>query len=108
MPFADLKRQDGHQTKSIYGYDHMWEVEISPDVQDFLNKLDKPVKERLQKGLKKLKTENPFHYLEHLENKDCYKFRIGEYRALVDVDFAHNVLKVQVLDHRSVIYKRKH
>ena len=66
----------------------MWEVIISPDVQSFLTKLDQQLAELLQKGLRKLKTDDPFHYLEHFEGKDYYKFRIGDYRALIDVDFS--------------------
>lgn len=85
----------------------MWDIFLSPDVQHFLNKQDKQVAERLRKGLEKLKTENPFHYLEHYESQEYYKYRIGEHRALIDVDFENKILKVQVLDHRSVIYKRK-
>lgn len=85
----------------------MWDVVLSPDVQDFLKKSDKQVETRLRKGLEKLKTENPFHYLEHYEGKEYYKYRIGEYRALVDVDFGKKLIKVQVLDHRSGIYKNR-
>lgn len=85
----------------------MWDVYLSPDIQNFLNKQDKHIAERIKKGLQKLKTENPFHYLEHFEDRGYYKYRIGEYRALVDVDFENKILKVQVLDHRRVIYKRK-
>ncbi|MBI2670645.1 type II toxin-antitoxin system RelE/ParE family toxin [Candidatus Woesearchaeota archaeon] len=85
----------------------MWDVYLSPDIQNFLNKQDKHIAERIKKGLQKLKTENPFHYLEHFEGRGYYKYRIGEYRALVDVDFENKILKVQVLDHRRVIYKRK-
>ena len=86
----------------------MWDVFLSPDVQDFLNKQDKHMSERLRKGLEKLKTENPFHYLEHFEDQDHYKYRIGDYRALVDIDCENKILRVQVLDHRSAIYKKKH
>ena len=85
----------------------MWEVYLAPDVQNFLKKQDKHIEERIKKGLEKLKTENPFHYLEHFEGENYYKFRIGEYRALIDVDFQNKILKVQVLDNRSVIYKQK-
>lgn len=85
----------------------MWNVLLSLDVQDFLSKSDKQVDIRLRKGLEKLKTDNPFHYLEHYEGKDYYKYRIGEYRALVDVDFGNKIVKVQVLDHRRVIYKNR-
>lgn len=85
----------------------MWKVYLSPDAQNFLKKLDKHLEERIKKGLKKLETDNPFHYLEHFESENYYKFRIGEYRALIDIDFQNKILKVQVLDNRSVIYKKK-
>ena len=84
----------------------MWDVVLSPDVQNFLKKSDKHIEIRLRKGLEKLKTENPFHYLEHYEGKDYYKYRIGEYRALVDIDFGKKIIKILVLEHRSIIYKR--
>lgn len=84
----------------------MWSVILSPDVQTFLSKQDKHQEERLRKGLKKLICDNPFHFLEHFEGHDHYKFRIGDYRALVDADFSRKILKIQVLDHRSIIYKR--
>jgi len=86
----------------------MWKVLLSPDAQNFLNKKDRHITERIKKGLEKLKTENPFHYLEHYEGQDYYKFRIGDYRALIDIDFQNKIIKIQVLDNRGVIYKRKH
>jgi len=86
----------------------MWKVLLSPDAQNFLNKKDRHIVERIKKGLEKLKTENPFHYLEHYEGQDYYKFRIGDYRALIDIDFQNKIIKIQVLDNRGVIYKRKH
>ena len=86
----------------------MWKVLLSPDVQDFFKKQDKHITSRIRKGLEKLKTDDPFHYLEHYEGQDFYKFRIGDHRALIDIDFQNKILKVQVLDKRGVIYKRKH
>ncbi len=85
----------------------MWTVTLSPDVQDFLQKQDKQVEQRLRKGLEKLKTDNPFHYLGHFESKNYYKYRRGDYRALIDVNFQKRIIKVQILDHRSIIYKRR-
>ena len=55
----------------------MWKVLISPDVQNFLRKQDKHIASRLSKGLEKLKTDNPFHYLEHYEGKG-YKLKIED------------------------------
>lgn len=85
-----------------------WSVILSPEVQEFLKKIDSQISIRLRKGLEKLKVENPFHYLEHYEGDNYYKFRIGDYRALIDIDFPNKTLKVRVLDHRSLIYKKKY
>ncbi len=49
--------------------------------------------------------EEPFRFLEHFEGEDHYKFRVGDYRALVDVDFKNKILIVRALDHRKKIYK---
>ena len=84
----------------------MWQVFLSDDVQKFLKKQDKQIEVRIRKGLEKLKIDQPFHFLEHYEGEEVYKYRIGEYRALIDVDFQNKVLKVQIVDHRSVIYKK--
>ncbi len=86
----------------------MWRVLLSSNVQDFLRKQDKFIEDRLRKGLEKLKCENPFHFLEHYEGKDYYKFRIGDYRALIDIDFQNKILKVQVLDKRGRIYQQNY
>jgi len=83
-----------------------WKVLLSLDVISFLERLDAQISQRIKKGLEKLKTEDPFHYLEHFESENYYKFRIGDYRALIDVEFKDKLIKVQVLDHRSKIYKR--
>lgn len=45
----------------------------------------------------------PFRFLEHFEGNG-YKFRIGDYRALIDVDFEKKILKVRVFDKRERIY----
>ncbi len=84
----------------------MWNVLLSPDVQHFLSKQDEHIAQRIRKGLEKLKSEDPFHFLEHYEGNDHYKYRIGKYQALIDIDFENKTLYVQVLDHRSVIYER--
>ncbi len=85
----------------------LWDVLISTDVQEFLEKQDKNLAERLRKGLKRLKCDNPFLFLEHFETHSFYKYRIGEYRALIDIDFKNKLVKVRILDHRSIVYKRR-
>ena len=68
--------------------------------------MDAITNERIRRKLKETAI-NPFYYLEHFEGKDYYKLRIGDYRALIDVDFKSKIIYVRVLDKRGRIYKRK-
>jgi mRNA-degrading endonuclease RelE of RelBE toxin-antitoxin system len=54
-------------------------------------------------GLRKLEND-PFHHLTHYEGK-YYKLRIGDYRALIDVEFSTRTLWVRKIGHRKEIYK---
>jgi len=83
-----------------------YEIKLHQKVNKFLNKLEKALSERIKQRLKMLK-EDPFRYLEHYEGENCYKFRTGDYRALIDVDQSRKIVFVRVLDHRNKIYKRQ-
>lgn len=83
-----------------------YEIKLHPKVHKFLIKLEKEHSERIRQRLKLLK-KDPFRYLEHYEGENCYKFRAGNYRALVDVEQTRKIVFIRVLDHRSKIYKRK-
>lgn len=62
-----------------------FEVKLHPNADKFIKKCDKQLSERILNKLRLLK-EEPFKYLEHYEGGDYYKLRIGDYRALVDVN----------------------
>ena len=81
-----------------------YSVEWHPKTRKFLRKLPKDVSARIVLKVKEMK-EEPFRYLEHYEGADVYKLRVGDYRLLIDVDFANKNLKIRVLDHRGRIYK---
>lgn len=70
-----------------------------------LNRLPQDIALRIWNKTEEIKL-NPFRYLEHFEGDSCYKFRIGDYRLLIDVDFENKILKIRVLDKRGRIYKR--
>jgi len=80
-------------------------VKLHPKVNKFLNKSDISISDRIKKRLRLL-IDDPFRYLEHYEGKDYYKFRMGHYRALVDVDKSRKIVFIRVLDHRGKIYDR--
>jgi mRNA-degrading endonuclease RelE of RelBE toxin-antitoxin system len=79
-----------------------YSIEWHPKVRNFLRKLPKNISARIVKKVRQI-TEKPFHYLEHYEGEDVYKLRIGDYRALIDVDFSNKILYVRVLGYRKNI-----
>ena len=79
-------------------------IEWDEKALSFLNKLPKHISERIFKKIDSIE-ENPFHFLEHYEGQ-YYKLRIGEYRALIDINFEKKILTIQILDKRGRIYKR--
>ena len=80
-------------------------VMLHPQVDRFIEKLERSVADRIRKKLRLLHDE-PFRFLEHHEGADVFKLRIGDYRALIDVDSRKRLVYVRHLDHRKRIYKR--
>jgi mRNA-degrading endonuclease RelE of RelBE toxin-antitoxin system len=83
----------------------MYSIKLHPKVDKFIRKCEGELAERIRVKLRTLK-DDPFRYLEHFSGDDFYKFRIGEFRALIDVDMKNHVLFVRHMDNRSKIYKR--
>ena len=77
----------------------MWEIKFSSGATKFIRKLDGEVKRRVKIKFGVL-VEDPFRYLKHYEG-DYYKFRIGDFRALISLDFDRKVIFVNVFDKRD-------
>jgi mRNA interferase RelE/StbE len=82
-----------------------YNVDFSSKAKKFLKKLQKSISLRILDKFEEIK-KDPFRYLEHYEGDSCYKFRIGDYRALIDVNFEKKILWTRVIDKRGKIYKR--
>ena len=67
-------------------------------------KLDKPVRERIARKLQTVAL-NPERHLTRLSSVEAYKLRVGDYRAIVDVDWQREVLYVLSVGHRSTVYR---
>lgn len=76
-----------------------------PNAEAFLKKLPAEIARRIVRKLDRV-AHVPFRFLEHYEGQDFYKLRIGDYRALIDVDMENKILFVQVVGHRKNIYER--
>ena len=82
-----------------------WAIEISETAEKDLDSFDKPIVEAIIKRLQKV-AENPLHFLERLSGYTLYKLRCGDYRAIIRMDTAKQLIQVLMADHRKNIYKR--
>lgn len=80
-----------------------YDVEFSNQAKRFLKHLDKAAALRVLEKFEQMK-KDPFRYLEHYEG-NYSKLRIGKIRALLDIDQTTKLIRVQVLDKRSRVYK---
>lgn len=83
----------------------MYEVIFDEEAIDFLNKLPKELKKRIFNKIISIK-EYPFHYFERLEGRKDYKLRIGDYRAIADIDKNSKKIKITIIGHRKNIYNK--
>ena len=81
----------------------MYDVKFSSQARKFFKKLQADVQERVKAKFKELSLD-PFRYVEHFEG-NYHKFRIGDLRALLDIDKSRNIIWVRVFDKRGRIYK---
>ena len=82
----------------------MYNIIFEKKALDFINKLEKDIKERIWKKLQQCK-EDPFRFLEHLEDIDGFKLRVGDYRLIIDIDNKTKTLYVLKAGHRKNIYE---
>ena len=66
--------------------------------------MDRPVRDRIARKLQ-IVGGNPARYLTRLSSVEAYKLRVGDYRAIVDVDWQREVLYVLSVGHRSTVYR---
>lgn len=80
-------------------------IKWHPQAYKVLRRLPKSIIERVLSKMDKI-IEDPFRFLEHFEGKDLYKLRIGNYRALITINYEKRLLLVKVFDHREKIYQK--
>ena len=48
---------------------------------------------------------DPARYLTRLRSVEAFKIRVGDYRAIVDVDWHQRIVHVLSVGHRSTVYR---
>ena len=82
----------------------MYEIILSQTAKKRLKKLDKQVQERIISALERIKIR-PEAYISRLVGKKMYKFRVGDYRILLDIDKGKLLILVIEIGNRRNIYK---
>ncbi|MBU0471573.1 MAG: type II toxin-antitoxin system RelE/ParE family toxin [Nanoarchaeota archaeon] len=83
----------------------MYEIILSKDVEKFLDKLNSTERERIIHALEKLRIR-PEAHLVRLVGEKVYKFRVGNYRLIVDLNKNELYILVIKIGHRKNIYKK--
>lgn len=85
----------------------MFIFELKEKASEDIDKLPSQIRERILKKLKFYSfQENPLKYAEKIKDSKFgeYKFRIGDYRAIFDVE--GNKITILKVGHRRDIYKK--
>ena len=86
-----------------------WQIKFDKDVQRAMRKLDKPIAKRILSKLREIaQLEDPRSAGKGLTGNlsGLWRYRVGDYRVVVDIEDDVLVVLVIGIDHRSRIYKR--
>ncbi len=81
----------------------MYKLIFEKRALNFLNKLEKPIKQRIWNKLQECK-EDLFRFIEHLEEIKGFKLRVEDYRIVIDIDNQNEILRILKIGHRKNIY----
>ncbi|MEJ0054127.1 MAG: type II toxin-antitoxin system RelE/ParE family toxin [bacterium] len=86
-----------------------WSVDFTPDAERDLKSLPKAVRARVLARVVWLAAN--FDLIAPLplraEWRGYYKLRAGDYRAVYAADYGARVIRIEYIDHRSRVYKRR-
>jgi len=83
----------------------MYEIIYSKVAEKQLNKFDKQIQKRLLKTIDRIRVR-PLDYCSILVGMNLYKFRVGMYRFILDIQNQKLVILVLEIDKRDKIYKK--
>lgn len=82
----------------------MYSVKFSENAEKQLSKLPEDIQKRIINVLERIKTR-PFYFIKRKEGTAYYILRIGDYRAILDVETNQFIIWVKEVGHRKNIYK---
>ncbi len=82
----------------------MYEVIFDYEAIGFLEKCNKKLAKRIWDKIMSAK-QNPHHFFDKLTGRKDYKIRIGDYRAIADIDDKKKIIEITLIGHRKNIYQ---
>lgn len=85
-----------------------WEIDLSPDAAKWLRKADPQTAQRIRAALRAIVTlDSPRNRGKALTRglAGLWRYRVGDYRVVCDLQDARLVVLVIDIDHRSSIYE---
>ena len=82
----------------------MYDLIYSPGALKVLEKLDKPTKERILTALERLRIRPESCDIKRLVGMPGYRFRVGDYRIIFDMEQEKLHILVLKIGHRKNIY----
>ncbi|MBI5072556.1 type II toxin-antitoxin system RelE/ParE family toxin [Candidatus Woesearchaeota archaeon] len=82
---------------------------MSQKAEDFLAKLDKHIRERIEERLKRLAgipIPSDAKFIERTDNGKMFRYRIGDFRALYIVKEKESIVLIAKIDKRPRVYDR--
>jgi len=78
-------------------------IALHPKAASFIRKLDEPTKERVKEKIKELKQ---FPELgKHLKHSKFWSLRIGDYRAIYEINHEQKICTILFTGHRKNVYE---
>jgi len=81
-------------------------IVVLPNAKKDLKKLPKNIVDIIIKKIYSIK-DNPLRYIERLKQSPLWKLRIGDYRAILQINTKENIINVLKIGHRKEIYKKQ-
>lgn len=81
----------------------MYNLFFSDTASKQLSKLDKQIQERILKALERILIR-PHPFVTKLVGEPYYKFRVGDYRVLLDIQEGKLIILVVEVGHRKNVY----
>jgi mRNA interferase RelE/StbE len=78
---------------------------FAPSVEKDFSKLPKEISRRIFKKCQETKT-NPMSYWKKITDRNDYKLKVGDYRAIADINFESKTIEITKAGHRKHVYKQ--